>query len=278
MLADDVLQLIRSRKSTRAPFDRSLPVTDEELKRILEAGRWTPTAHNIQNYEIVAVRDPDLLGRIGRIKYVVPPEFLEENLKSVSSSEAEWEQKKTGVLATQVPPEFLVAGRELSEDEQAALNARFEKLITATSCLLIVLYDRSRPASGWTGDDIGLISLGFLLENMWLMATAQGVDFSIISILGEPPAAKEITAILGIPERLSIIFGIRLGRTATKARSRSRDAPEHRGLLPWRSLRGETHPEPRRDAAEIGPHLPDVPGSNRGLEDQKCQFAGQTLR
>ena len=216
MLADDILQLIRSRTSTRAPFDPGLPVTDEELQRILEAGRWAPTAHNIQNYEIVAVRDPDLLSRIGRIKYVVPPEFLEENLKSVSSSEAEWQQKKTGVLATQVPPEFLVAGRELSDDEQATLNARFEKIITATSCLLIVLYDRNRPAPGWTGDDIGLISLGFLLENMWLMATAQGVEFSIISILGEPPAAKEITAILGIPESLSIIFGIRLGRTGKR--------------------------------------------------------------
>jgi nitroreductase len=185
------------------------------LERILEAGRWTPTAHNIQNYEIVAVRDPDLLSRIGRIKYIVPQEFLRENLKSVSSSQAEWEQRKTGVLATQVPPEFLVAGRELNEDEQAALNARFEKLITATSCLLIVLYDRSGPAPGWTGDDIGLISLGFLLENMWLMATAQGVEFSIVSILGEPHAAKEISGILGIPEHLSIMFGVRLGRTAT---------------------------------------------------------------
>ena len=215
MLPDDILQLTRSRKSTRAPFDRSLPVTDEELRRILEAGRWAPTAHNIQNYEIVAVRDPDVLGRIGRIGFVVPPEFLRENLKSVVLSEAEWEERRTGVLATQVPPEFLVPGGELTEAEEASLNAKFERLITATSWLLVVLYDRSRPAPGWTGDDIGLISLGFLLENMWLMATAQSIEFSIISILGEPHAAKEIAAILGIPEHLSIMFGVRLGRTAT---------------------------------------------------------------
>ncbi len=232
MLADDVLRLIRSRKSTRAPFDRSLPVTDEELQQILEAGRWTPTAHNIQNYEIVAVRDPDLLSRIGRIKYIVPQDFLRENLKSVSTSEAEWRQRKTGVLATQVPPEFLVAGRELSEDEQTTLNARFEKLITATSCLLIVLYDRSRPAPGWTGDDIGLISLGFLLENMWLMATAQGVDFSIISILGEPAGGEGDSRNTGRPR--TSIHHLRHSSRAhcDKDRSRSEDAPEHRGLLP----------------------------------------------
>ncbi len=45
----DILKLIQQRKSLRISFDIKRPVAKEDLGKILEAGRWAPTAHNMQN-------------------------------------------------------------------------------------------------------------------------------------------------------------------------------------------------------------------------------------
>ena len=53
----DILELVRKRTSSRMPFDLERPVAEEQLAGILEAARWSPTAHNMQNFEIVVVDD-----------------------------------------------------------------------------------------------------------------------------------------------------------------------------------------------------------------------------
>ena len=44
----DTLKLIQERYSSRVPFDRERLVAKEDLRQILEAARWTPSAHNMQ--------------------------------------------------------------------------------------------------------------------------------------------------------------------------------------------------------------------------------------
>jgi len=51
----DILKIIQERQSDRVPFNPSHPIAKEDLKQILEAARWTPTAHNMQNFDIVVV-------------------------------------------------------------------------------------------------------------------------------------------------------------------------------------------------------------------------------
>ena len=51
---NDILDLIRERRSAREPYDPNRPFTKHQLDQILEAS-WAPTAHNMQNFEIVVV-------------------------------------------------------------------------------------------------------------------------------------------------------------------------------------------------------------------------------
>jgi nitroreductase len=51
-----VLDAIRSRRSIRQYRDE--PVNDEDLRAILEAGRWAPSGLNNQPWRFVVVRDP----------------------------------------------------------------------------------------------------------------------------------------------------------------------------------------------------------------------------
>ena len=56
---------IRSRRNVRSYEDRS--IDDEDLERILEAGRRTPSSSNEQRWDFVVVRDRDRLERLAHI-------------------------------------------------------------------------------------------------------------------------------------------------------------------------------------------------------------------
>jgi nitroreductase len=91
----DVLTLIRERQSARMPFEAERSIGKQDLRQIMEAGRWAPTAHNMQNFEIIVVDDKNLLQAIGNIKHSVSDTFLQENYQQLSFSEEELRRKKS---------------------------------------------------------------------------------------------------------------------------------------------------------------------------------------
>lgn len=56
---------IRARRATRE-YDDS-PLTDEDLVRVLEAGRRAPSSSNDQRWDFILIRDRDQLGRISKV-------------------------------------------------------------------------------------------------------------------------------------------------------------------------------------------------------------------
>ncbi len=110
---NDLLKLIEERHSARVPFV-SRPIARGDLLQILEAARWSPTAHNMQNFEIVVVDDQELLDEIGVIQVQLSEEFLLEHLQLLSFSEEELRHKEVGLLASMLPPWM----RELAQPEK----------------------------------------------------------------------------------------------------------------------------------------------------------------
>ena len=56
---------IRSRRNVRRYQDRAIP--DDDLNRVLEAGRRTPSSKNEQRWDFVVVRDEERLERLSRV-------------------------------------------------------------------------------------------------------------------------------------------------------------------------------------------------------------------
>ena len=99
----DFLKLIQERRSMRCPFDPDRPVAKEDITKILEAAKWAPTPHNMQNFEVLVVDKKDVLDRLGGIKSHVTETFLRENYAQLSFSEEELLTKKVGLLGTAFP-------------------------------------------------------------------------------------------------------------------------------------------------------------------------------
>ena len=214
----DILDLIRERKSTRDVFDRKRPVTRDELNKILEAARWTPTAHNMQNFELIVVDDREILENIAGISYPMTKAFIKENAEHISTTEEEWRKRKTGILGAHVPPALSEATDKVDEKALGKLNTWWGKAIPTSSFLVVIFYDPSHRAPDSENDFLGVMSLGCLLQNVWLMATAMEIDFQAVSALGNRLVDKEIREILEIPAHLRVALAFRIGHADTDAK------------------------------------------------------------
>jgi len=203
----EMLDLIKNRRSLRAPYDPERRVEPEKLAQILEAARWSPTAHNMQNFEIVVVDDPEVLDAIARIESPVSETFVRENYAQLSFSEEELLQRGTGILGSMFPPSWRKPDFRL-DDHSADEVAAMRRPLPASPLLLVVVYDPGRRAPASEGDFLGIVSLGCVMENMWLAAESLGIGMHIVSSLSSSPEVKDA---LGIPERLMIAFLCRLG-------------------------------------------------------------------
>ena len=206
------LELIRERASARAPFDMGRPVSEKDLAAILEAARWSPTAHNMQNFEIIVVDDRETLKAIERLRRAPSEAFIRENYAQLSFTEEEWRRKKTGILGSTFPPEWLDPDFRLDKFSGAEIAA-MQRPMPAAPCLLVVIYDPSRRAPASEGDFLGIMSLGCVMENMWLAAEALGLGLQIVSSLG---SSADVKSLLGIPEGLVVAFSCRLGHPIAK--------------------------------------------------------------
>ncbi|MCL2155107.1 MAG: nitroreductase family protein [Leptospirales bacterium] len=209
MNEQELLQLIKQRKSSRILFDENRPVAPNVLQNILEAAAWAPTAHNMQNFEIVVVDDKSVLAKLSELESWVSPVFVQENYRQLSFTEDELKKKKTGILAGQFPPEWLTPEAQQGKLKPSALKLGDQ--VRYSPVLLLILYDPNRRAPASEGDFLGVMSLGFMLENLWLMAAAQDVSLHIISAFGNEPLAGEVKKMLNIPPQLNVTLGISLG-------------------------------------------------------------------
>jgi len=206
----EILKIIKERQSARVPYDSNRQVPKEVLRKILEAARWTPTAHNMQNFDIIVVDDEAVLGKIGSIKSKISEEFLRENLEQLSFSKEELLKKKTGILGSMFPSEWTDPAK-IPEAVKKAAPMPLTQSIRGSLTLLIVVYDTRKRAPASHGDVLGFISLGCLMENMWLMAQSLGVGMQILSAFSAPPVETEIKELLGIPDYMRIAYTCRLG-------------------------------------------------------------------
>ncbi len=209
----DILDLIQRRRSSRVPFDPDRKVAAEALKKILAAAAWSPTAHNMQNFEVIVVDDVAQLRAIGDIKAEISDVFVRENYEQLSFSEEELRRKKTGLLAAMFPPSWRDPNMfaRLEEVAYAEGPSFMKNTIRDCAALLLVTYDSTKRAPASEGNILGLISLGCVMQNMWLMAEALGIGAQVLSAFSSERIEHETKKILSIPAHLKIGFALRLG-------------------------------------------------------------------
>jgi nitroreductase len=164
----------------------------------------------MQNFEIIVVDDKKALENLSKIKSTISEAFIRENFMQLSQSEEELKRKKIGILGSQFPPSW----RDASKIDAAVKDLKPSPLrytIKDSPCVLIVLYDSRKRAPASEGDILGFLSLGCVMQNMWLMAESLGIGFQIMSAFSSEEISTQIKSMLSIPKYMEIGYAIRLG-------------------------------------------------------------------
>src|SRR3984885_8360746 len=211
------LVLLHNRHSTRGPFNPDRAVTTQQVKLILEAARWAPTPDNMQNFAIVVVDDKERLEAIAKIPAEMSETYLRETYEQISFSEAELSHKKTGTLASIYPKAW--TDPEAWNPESAARSqlTLLGRAVLQPQVLLVVLYDSSIHSPASKGDALGLMGLGCVMENMWLMSESEGLGMHILTVFRNGAVEKQVQHALDIPPLMKIAFACSLGYPANPA-------------------------------------------------------------
>jgi nitroreductase len=108
------------------------------------------------------------------------------------------------------PPEW-VDPAKISDAVKKAAPMPISQSIRGSPTLLFVIFDSRKRAPASHGDVLGSISLGCLMENIWLITQSLGIGMQILSAFSAPPVEVEIKKLLGVPEYMKIAYTCRLG-------------------------------------------------------------------
>jgi len=211
------LVLLHNRHSTRGPFNPDRPVTTQQVKLILEAARWAPTPDNMQNFAIVVVDDKESLEAIAKIPAEMSETYLRETYEHVSFSEAELTHKKKGTLANIYPRAWTDPEAWDPESDARSQRILLGRAVLEPQVLLVVLYDSSIHSPDSKGDAIGLMGLGCVMENMWLMSESEGLGMHVLTVFRNGAVEKQVQHALHVPPVMKIAFACSLGYPASPA-------------------------------------------------------------
>jgi nitroreductase len=213
----NILKIIKERQSTRSRFDPTRPITQDDLNAILEAARWAPTPHNMQNFEIIVIDDEKIIERIANIQYTISDDFIKENYEQLSFSEEELLRKKVGLLGTMFPRELRNPNFGSEKNPKEEMISTVGRFLQSNHILLVILYDPNVRAPASEGDFFGKMGLGCVMENMWLMTQSMGIAFHVITALNADSVETEVKSILSIPNHMKIAYSVRIGYPATSS-------------------------------------------------------------
>jgi nitroreductase len=206
-----VSDVIRNRHSSRGTFDPLRKVSDADLLQILEAARWAPTPSNMQNFEVLLVDDAEQLKRIFQIPTDMSENYLRENFEQLHDGEEDLKDAKSGMLMTDFPKTWTNPSAWNPESDIRTQLTYLGRGIDKHQTLLLVMFDKNKRAPGSDTDFLGHMSLGCVMENMWLTAEALGIGMHILTVFGEGSVAKSLRDIVTAPENMSIAFACSIG-------------------------------------------------------------------
>ena len=216
--------------------DRKL--SEGDRLQLVQAAQWAPSGHNSQPWEFLFVDDPELTKKIAEIATSNFDKFLEEDPHLITwvknfgfwarKSREELEQHRDGIYFMNYAEVDWDEIRNMTDEEAIrkravtifSSNGQPNKFIATAPCLLFTLLNSERAVPDYSRDILELTSAGAAMQNLRLAALEMGIAVHEQSLLYDlPDNRKALGELLGLPEHLRIIGGMRMGYRTKGVRS-----------------------------------------------------------
>jgi nitroreductase len=205
------LELVKNRRSIHR--FKPDPIPDEDIEKIIEVARWAPSGMNMQPWEFVVVKEPELKDQI--VKLVEADYTASQQMEQARHPVYQASQK-----------DIYVSSNKYDYTQAPVFILLFGDTRTIPGLPLVVQYTQQRLRYTFQA---GLDSAFLYLH---LAATSLGLASRWISAVQSPQAHCLIKDLLGLPEYLEVLDMLVLGYPALKPRAklmRDKDKMVHYG-------------------------------------------------
>ncbi len=244
----NVFDAIRQRRSHRGKFHERA-IDENDLGKLIEAAQWAPSPFNVQPWELLIIREAKGKAQLANlteqaiVAQFKDAKFLDDNSRWIRLTETEWQKNQDGVLLSEhvTLPKFLQDSPEklrlllknaksltvLGHLGAGKMPAReiAEQVRNAPMLMLVTMNcERHPPGEGATR--WMWLSIGMLIQNLLLSATALGIGVQFISAPLESTAHRDkIRQFFNMPASHEVMTLLRLGYTGEDRRQSVRLNP-----------------------------------------------------
>lgn len=223
----DLLDAIRKRHTTNGAFaDR--PIVPEHVRCILEMAARAPSHFNSQPWRFVVVQDAARRKALGDIagdsmrQLMADGRFMQQYRRFFRFSDDEVAQSNDGIHLDNMPSVLRpFAKYVLTERGNQVMNSfqvprvlgnDARKLVANSPLLLGIALDCSIYKPEELTGLYTMISLGAVVQTIWLTATSQGMGMQFVSTPQEIPEQwARVSSLLGVPAEYELMLLMRLG-------------------------------------------------------------------
>ncbi len=223
----ELFEAIVNRKTANSAF-ADKKVSAEHIELLINMASHSPSHFNSQPWRFIAVTDETIIGKIAKIagdsmvQLMEDGRFWRQYRKYFRFSEEEMEKAKDGIHIDHLPAVLKPFVRTIFSETGGKVLAKFkvprilgndeEKLVARSPLLFIISLNKDEYKPNELSGFYSVISMGAVIQTLWLATTATGMGMQFISTPGEIPEKwKEISTILKVPENYEMCAIFRMG-------------------------------------------------------------------
>ena len=238
----DLLDAIRNRKTTNTPFAPQR-ISDEHKRLLIESATRAPSHFNSQPWQFVVVEDPQRIAQIAEIagdsmKHLMDDgSFVARYRRYFRFDAKETANTGSGIYIDNVPALLRPMVKLVFSEQVGGLLSKFgastilggdqRKIVRGAPMLLAITLDKAEYKPGELSGLYASITLGAVIQTLWLVTTAMNIGMQFISTPLEVPENKaRVCSVLKIPAEHELVAIFRMGY---------KDASAPRNTIDWTS-------------------------------------------
>lgn len=223
----DLFDAIINRRTTNTAF-ADKKVTKEHTDLLIKMSSHCPSHFNSQPWRFILVEDETVIKGIAKIagdsmtQLMDDGRFWKQYRKYFRFSEEETEQSGDGIHLDHLPAYLKPFAKSIFSEAGGKIISRFrvskilggdeEKLVATSPLLFVILLTKDEYKKEELSGFYSVISMGAVIQTLWLVTTAIGMGMQFISTPGEIPGNwKKISEMLKVPEDYEMMAIFRMG-------------------------------------------------------------------
>lgn len=223
----ELFEAIVNRKTANSAF-AAKKVSKEHIDLLVKMASHSPSHFNSQPWRFIALTDETVIGKIAKIagdsmvQLMDDGRFWKQYRKYFRFSEEEMEKTKDGIHIDHLPAVLKPFVRTIFSEKGGKVMAKFkvprilgndeEKLVASSPLLFIISLTKDEYKQGELSGFYSVISMGAVIQTLWLATTALGMGMQFISTPGEIPENwKAISGMLNVPDEFEMCAIFRMG-------------------------------------------------------------------